>query len=178
MFQDLIFFFLNFRNSQILSTIIKNISPKNKGINLKSMIKITSKMWENSEPREMLAGGTPLRDNEMTETEVIIRGGDIVAGVLDKTHFGATPFGLIHCMYEVCVFSVLLSIIIINLTTQKFYLQLYGGAVSSQLLSSFSKLFTFFLQREGFSLGVQDILVTPKADKKRKKYLKKIEKVK
>lgn len=49
----------------------------------------------------MLAGGTKLQDNEMTETEVIIRGGDIVAGVLDKTHFGATPHGLIHCMYEV-----------------------------------------------------------------------------
>ncbi|KAG4068967.1 hypothetical protein HA402_005115 [Bradysia odoriphaga] len=85
---------------QILSTIIKNISPKNKGINLKSTIKITSRMWEKTEPREMLAGGTRLRDNEMTETEVIIRGGDIVAGVFDKTHFGATPHGLIHCMYE------------------------------------------------------------------------------
>lgn len=58
-------------------------------------------MWENCQPREMSAGGTPLRDNEMTETEVIIRGGDLVAGVFDKTHFGATPHGLIHCMYEV-----------------------------------------------------------------------------
>lgn len=91
------------KHFQILSTIIKNISPKNKGINLKSTVKITSRMWENTEPREMLAGGTQLRDNEMTETEVIIRGGDIVAGVFDKTHFGATPQGLIHCMYEVGV---------------------------------------------------------------------------
>lgn len=62
-------------------------------------------MWENCEPREMLAGGSKLKDNDMSEAEVIIRGGDIVAGVLDKTHFGATPHGLIHCMYEVC-FSV------------------------------------------------------------------------
>lgn len=58
-------------------------------------------MWENAEPREMLAGGTKLKDNEMTEAEVIIRCGDIVTGVLDKTHLGATPHGLIHCMYEV-----------------------------------------------------------------------------
>lgn len=86
----------------------------------------------------------------MTESEVIIRNGELLVGILDKTHYGATPYGLIHCMYE-----------------------LYGGKSSTQLLTSFSKLFTFFLQREGFTLGVQDILVLPEADKKRKKVIKK-----
>lgn len=42
----------------------------------------------------------------------------------------------------------------------------------SQMLSSLTRVFTSFLQREGFTLGVQDILVTEKADKKRKQIIK------
>lgn len=49
----------------------------------------------------MLAGGIPLERNNMTEAEVVIRGGEVLVGVLDKEHIGATPHGLIHCMYEV-----------------------------------------------------------------------------
>lgn len=41
-------------------------------------------------------------------------------------------------------------------------MQLYGGAVANQLLSALGRLFTAFLQLHGFSLGVEDILVTPK----------------
>ena len=41
-------------------------------------------------------------------------------------------------------------------------LQLYGGAVANQLLSALGRLFTAFLQLHGFSLGVEDILVTSK----------------
>lgn len=58
-----------------------------------------------------------------------------------------------------------------------FFLKLYGGKSSTQLLTSFSKVFTFFLQREGFTLGVHDILVLPLADKNRKKIIKKCRKV-
>lgn len=97
-----------------------------------------------------MAGGSPLEGNNMSEAEVIIRNGELLVGVLDKTHYGATPYGLIHCMYE-----------------------LYGGNSSTQLLTSFAKLFTIFLQREGFTLGVHDILVLPKAEKKRRKIIRK-----
>ena len=38
--------------------------------------------------------------------------------------------------------------------------QLYGGAVADLLLSALGRLFTTFLQLHGFSLGVEDILVT------------------
>jgi hypothetical protein len=41
------------------------------------------------------------------------------------------------------------------------YLQLYGGFIAGQILTSFGRLFLNFLQTtRGFSLGVQDILVT------------------
>lgn len=54
----------------------------------------------------------------MSEAEVIIRKGEILCGILDKTHYGATPYGLVHCMYE-----------------------LYGGKYAVALLSAFAKLF-------------------------------------
>lgn len=140
---------------QILSTILMNIiPPKSHRINLKSTAKTNVKSWQTAIERPWLAGGTPLKDINMTESEVIIRGGELLVGVLDKTHYGATPYGLIHCMYE-----------------------LYGGNCSTQLLSSFSKVFTIFLQREGFTLGVRDILVLSEADKERRKVVRKTRKV-
>ena len=43
------------------------------------------------------------------------------------------------------------------------YFQLYGGSVAGQILTCFGRLFISFLQStRGFSLGVQDILVTKK----------------
>lgn len=131
---------------QILSTIIINLIPKGKAaINLKSTAKIGANRWLNAEQRKWIAGGS-LNENDLSEYEVIIRGGELLVGILDKNHYGSTPYSLIHCMYE-----------------------LYGGDVSTRLLTSFAKVFTFFLQWEGFTLGVRDILVQKSADKKRKK---------
>lgn len=41
-----------------------------------------------------------------------------------------------------------------------------------RLLSAFAKVFTYFLQRDGFTLGVYDILVQKYADKKRDNVIK------
>jgi DNA-directed RNA polymerase I subunit RPA1 len=50
-------------------------------------------------------GGTPFDDpNTMSEAEVIIQEGELLCGVLDKTHYGATPYGLVHCVNEVTCF--------------------------------------------------------------------------
>lgn len=88
---------------QVLSTIIINIIPEGKElINLTANAKISAKAWESLKPRPWKAGGTPFKyDNCMTEAEVIIRSGELLVGVLDKTHYGATPYGLVHCIYEV-----------------------------------------------------------------------------
>lgn len=135
---------------QILSTIIINTTPKGKPcLTLIGKAKISSKAWQKTPPRPWKAGGTPFNNlNTMTEAEVIIRKGELLSGVLDKTHYGATPYGLVHCMYE-----------------------LYGGGSSSALLSSFSKVFTFYLQWIGFTLGVKDILVVDEANKKRDDFI-------
>lgn len=54
---------------------------------------------------------------------IFFRDGELLCGVLDKEHYGATQFGLIHCCYE-----------------------LYGPRVGTKILSCFSRLFTTYLQ--------------------------------
>ena len=34
---------------------------------------------------------------------MVVLGGELLAGVLDKNHYGATAYGLVHCCYEVCL---------------------------------------------------------------------------
>ncbi|KFB45117.1 hypothetical protein ZHAS_00013038 [Anopheles sinensis] len=135
---------------QIISTLIKNSTPKGlPHINMVGKSKLSNKHWCIHPARPWQYGGTPLGDGEMSESEVHIRAGELLCGILDKNHFGATPYGLIHCMYE-----------------------LYGGVCSTALLSSLSRLFTYYLQWEGFTLGVKDILVQEKADRKRAKIIR------
>jgi DNA-directed RNA polymerase I subunit RPA1 len=45
------------------------------------------------------------------------------------------------------------------------------------LLTAFSKLFTAFLRRHGFSLGVEDILVIKDADEQRAHFITRARKV-
>ena len=87
----------------------------------------------------------------MTESEVVIRKGELLVGVLDKMHYGATSYGLVHAFNE-----------------------LYGGKYSCLLLTSFSRVFNAQLQMKGFTLGVHDILVKSKAEKKRRKIISRI----
>ncbi|XP_017486749.1 PREDICTED: DNA-directed RNA polymerase I subunit RPA1 [Rhagoletis zephyria] len=133
---------------QILSTIIINLIPEGYArINLHTQAKINSKTWIVSQPHE--AACSPVGGSDLCESNVIIHKGELLTGVLDKQQYGATTYGLIHCMYE-----------------------LYGGEVSTRMLTSFTKVFTSFLQREGFTLGVQDILVTAEADTQRRHIVK------
>lgn len=141
---------------QILSTIILNLTPKDKPlINMNSTAKISVKDWQTGVQRPWKAGGTQLASAiSMSESEVIFRNGELLCGVLDKMHYGSTSYGLVHAFCE-----------------------LYGGQYSCRLLSSFSRLFTGFLQLRGFTLGVEDILVTRSADKKRKKIISQLKTV-
>lgn len=136
---------------QIFSTLILNIIPENKSpLNLTSTAKLGANVWQTAKRRKWKYGGTELSGNEMTEAEVVIRSGELLVGVLDKNHYGSTPYSLIHCVYE-----------------------LYGGEVSTKLLSAFTRVFTTFLQWEGFTLGVHDILVLNEADEKRSEIIEK-----
>ncbi|KAF2896564.1 hypothetical protein ILUMI_09614 [Ignelater luminosus] len=148
---------------QVLSTVIINIIPPGRHpINLTSSSKIKAKEWQTEQARPWKAGGTSFTDdNVMSEAEVIIKNGELLCGVLDKTHYGATPYGLVHCMYEVCG---LVNYCMVVVMQQNF-------------LAHLQNCLHIFLQCEGFTLGVRDILVLEKADKKRKKIIKSSRKI-
>ncbi|XP_064200211.1 DNA-directed RNA polymerase I subunit RPA1 [Anguilla rostrata] len=131
---------------QVVSTLLLNVIPENHlPLNLTGKAKIPSKAWVKYPPRP-IPGYQP---DSMCESQVIIRQGELLVGVLDKAHYGSSAYGLVHCCYE-----------------------LYGGETSSHLLSCLARLFTAYLQLyRGFTLGVEDILVKPRANKKRSKII-------
>ena len=117
-----------------------------------SSSKIKANLWSNRPRRRYPGYQIPERTSDkgsvMCESEVIIRNGEFLCGILDKNQYGATPYSLTHVFYE-----------------------LYGGTYSGKLLSAFSKIFTNFLHTEGFTLGVEDILVTEGANRTRREVM-------
>lgn len=71
------------------------------------------------------------------DSQVVIREGELLVGVLEKAHYGSSAYGLVHCCYE-----------------------LYGGETSGKLLSCLARLFTAYLQLyRGFTLGKKPVTV-------------------
>ena len=84
------------------------------------------------------------------EATVVVHQHDLVTGVLDKNQFGASAFGLVHAVFEV-----------------------YGGAAAGRVLSTLGRLLSTFLQGHGFTCGIADLLLTPKAERERAATLRK-----
>ncbi|XP_024117384.2 DNA-directed RNA polymerase I subunit RPA1, partial [Oryzias melastigma] len=131
---------------QVVSTLLLNVIPeKAVPLNLNGKSKIPSKAWIKLPPR----AAPGYQPESMCDSQVVIRQGELLVGVLDKAHYGSSAYGLVHCCYE-----------------------LYGGAISGKLLGCLARLFTAYLQLyRGFTLGVEDILVKPGANKRRKKII-------
>ncbi|KFD69395.1 hypothetical protein M514_12927, partial [Trichuris suis] len=126
---------------QIISSLLLSIIPSgHHPFNLTARAKTSVNNWSK-------AGEKP-PEFDLSESCVVVRQGQLLCGVLDKGQFGAAPYGMVHCVYE-----------------------LYGPEVACRLLSCFSRLFTTYLQLHGFTLGVQDIILTKKANSKRKKVI-------
>ncbi|KAG8591164.1 hypothetical protein GDO81_000070 [Engystomops pustulosus] len=129
---------------QVVSTLLINVIPDHFiPLNLSGKAKIGGKAWVRKTPRSIPG----FNSDSMCESQVIIRDGELLCGVLDKAHYGSSSFGLVHCCYE-----------------------LYGGETSGKLLTCLARLFTAYLQLyRGFTMGVEDILVRPYADEAREK---------
>ncbi|XP_018426964.1 PREDICTED: DNA-directed RNA polymerase I subunit RPA1 [Nanorana parkeri] len=129
---------------QVVSTLLINVIPDHHiPLNLTGKAKIGGKAWVKA-PSRPVPG---FNSDSMCESQVIIRSGELLCGVLDKAHYGSSSFGLVHCCYE-----------------------LYGGEISGKLLTCLARLFTAYLQLyRGFTMGVEDILVRPYANVKRQK---------
>ena len=84
------------------------------------------------------------------EHMVIVRDGDLLQGVLDKAAFGASDFSLVHAVYEA-----------------------YGPSRAGLLLNAFGRLFTAYIQYySGHSCRMEDLILTPEADEKRRQMVK------
>ncbi|KAF4791332.1 RNA polymerase I subunit A [Turdus rufiventris] len=129
---------------QVVSTLLINIIPDNYApLNLTGKAKIGARAWIKGPAKGSL------NLDSMCESQVIIRDGELLCGVLDKAHFGSSAYGLVHCCYEI-----------------------YGGETSGKVLSCLGRLFTAYLQLyRGFTMGIEDILVKRDADHKRKKII-------
>ncbi|XP_061446852.1 DNA-directed RNA polymerase I subunit RPA1 [Rhineura floridana] len=132
---------------QVFSTLLMNVIPEDHiPLNLFGKAKIGGKAWMTGSPCRMYGSDLDF----MCESQVIIRSGELLCGVLDKAHYGSSAYGLVHSCYEV-----------------------YGGETSGKVLTALARLFTAYLQfYRGFTLGVEDILVKHRADRKRRKIIK------
>ena len=74
--------------------------------------------------------------------------GHLVSGVLDKSQFGASEYGLVHSVHE-----------------------LYGPMIANRLLGVLSRLFTKYLQHDAFSCRMDDLTLTADGEKMRRDIL-------
>ncbi|KAL3534212.1 hypothetical protein ACH5RR_002673 [Cinchona calisaya] len=85
-------------------------------------------------------------DEKKVDNCLLVWKNELVCGVIDKAQFG--QFGLVHTVQE-----------------------LYGSNSAGLLLSALSRLFTIFLQMHGFTCGVEDLIILPHFDVRRKEEL-------
>ncbi|GAA5886048.1 hypothetical protein JCM5296_007073 [Sporobolomyces johnsonii] len=118
---------------QIMSTILKNIQPRDlAGIHFTSKGKVPGASW----------GIFP------EEGEVLVHDGDLLTGIIDKAQIGASPYGLVHSVFE-----------------------LYGPTVAGKLLSILSRLLTKFLQSRAFSCRMDDLVLNAQGNADRRRML-------
>ena len=82
------------------------------------------------------------------EEAVVVRDGELLTGVLDKSQIGASAFGLVHSVYEI-----------------------YGAEYAGRLLSIFSRLFTMWLHHNAFSCRMDDLVLSEAGDATRRRLL-------
>lgn len=124
---------------QIISTIMLNITPPNmKGLNLSSKNKIMNSLWRRDDGK----------DPNMSEEQAVFLDGYLVRGILDKSQYGASAYGLVHSVFEV-----------------------YGPSSAGRLLGILSRLLTKYLQHIAFTCRMDDLILTQEGEKIRAQIL-------
>ena len=122
---------------QIISTILKNIKPAEyQDLTLASISSTNSKLWGNGSEEQM----------------VIVKDGQLLCGIIDKSQIGPAGGGLINGIYEA-----------------------YGEIIAGRALSIIGRLLTKLLHMRAFSCGVEDLILTQEGDKARLEELRKAE---
>ncbi|KAJ2849957.1 hypothetical protein IWW36_002266 [Coemansia brasiliensis] len=119
---------------QVISTLLLNLTWGCTPLNLVSRNKVNKKYW-----------GSCAEEEE----RVLFLNGELLVGILDKSQFGASEYGLVHSVYE-----------------------LYSPTHAGRLLSGLSRLFLRYLQEIGFSCRMEDLLFDKQGDSIRKELIK------
>ncbi|AFP65260.1 DNA-directed RNA polymerase I chain-like protein (nucleomorph) [Chroomonas mesostigmatica CCMP1168] len=88
------------------------------------------------------------------ETKILIRKGELLRGVIDASQIGRNRHGLFHAFDEI-----------------------YGNFVTDKLLSVLCRSLVFFQRIQGFSSGLEDLILRKKIDKNRIKIFRKEKKI-
>lgn len=107
---------------QVVSTVLKNLTWGKAQLNMTSKSKVPHHYW-----------GHYAED----EGKVLFVEGDLMHGILDKSQFGASSFGMVHNVYEI-----------------------YGAESAGMLLSILCRLFIKFIQHHGFTCRMDDLILT------------------
>ncbi|KAL1642152.1 hypothetical protein SLS61_009813 [Didymella pomorum] len=124
---------------QIFTTILKNIKPAEyQDLTLESKSSTNGKLWgESSE-----------------EQAVVVKDGQLLCGIIDKSQIGPAAGGLINGIYEA-----------------------YGETIAGRALSIIGRMLTKLLHMRAFSCGVEDLILTAEGDQARLEKLKAAERV-
>lgn len=118
---------------QVITTTLLNIKPLDRmGLNLKSKNKVKNEYW----------------GQHSTENDVIFRNGELICGILDKSQYGASDYGLVHSIHEI-----------------------YGPHSAGSFLSVLGRLFTRYVTSIGLTCGMDDLHLTPEGDQWRRDIL-------
>lgn len=118
---------------QVITTALLNIKPLDReGLNLESKNKIKNEYW----------------GPHSTENSVIFKDGELLCGILDKSQYGASDYGLVHSIHEV-----------------------YGQHSAGSFLSVLGRLFTRYTTQIGFTCGMDDLHLTAEGDQWRRDIL-------
>lgn len=119
---------------QVISTLLLNLTWGYAPLNLISKNKVDKKYWGRLAEEEM---------------KVLILDGELLVGILDKSQFGASAYGLVHSIYE-----------------------LYSAQHAGRMLSTLGRLFLRYLQEIGFSCRMEDLLFVAEGNQTRKELIK------
>ncbi|OAL51807.1 DNA-directed RNA polymeras-like protein I subunit [Pyrenochaeta sp. DS3sAY3a] len=123
---------------QIITSVLKNIKPAEyQDLTLTSKSSTSGTLW----------------GIHTEEQIVIVKDGQLLSGILDKSQIGPAAGGLINGVYEA-----------------------YGETIAGRALSIIGRLLTKLLHMRAFSCGVEDLILTAEGDKARLEELQKAEK--
>jgi DNA-directed RNA polymerase I subunit RPA1 len=126
---------------QVVSTLLFHLCRTNSHQRDNSLSKSFGLSLERKAKTPETAFG-PMQEEHL----VLIRDGELLRGVLDKSAFGATDFSLVHGIYES-----------------------YGPEKAGILLNALGRLFTAYIQYfAGHSCRMEDLVLTDRADRERR----------